>query len=155
VDEDFMRAAIEKAREGVSRGQTPFGACVVKDGRIVSSAYNTVWEDVDITAHAEVTAIRQACSKLKTVDLSGCVIYSTCEPCPMCFSAIHWAGIEKIVYGATIGDAKKAGFSELKICNADMKEFGCSPVKILGGFMREEALDLFKQWSQRKDKKVY
>ncbi|MBM3308788.1 MAG: nucleoside deaminase [Candidatus Altiarchaeales archaeon] len=158
-----MKAAVAKTKEGIKKGQTPFGACIVKDGKIVSCAHNTVWKDTDITAHAEINAIRQACRKLsrripgrgKTVNLENCVIYSTCEPCPMCFSAIHWAKIDKIIYGATILDAKKAGFSELKICNADMKEFGCSPVKILGGFMREEALELFKQWSKRKDKKVY
>jgi len=154
-DETFMKAAVAKTKEGIKKGQTPFGACIVKDGKIVSCAHNTVWKDTDITAHAEVNAIRQACKKLKTVNLENCVIYSTCEPCPMCFSAIHWAKIDKIIYGATIPDAKKSGFSELKICNADMKELGCSPVKILGGFMREEALGLFEEWSKRKDKKVY
>src|SRR6266516_4264518 len=94
-DPRFMWLAIEKAKEGIARGQTPFGAC--------------------ITRHGEVVAIRQACKTLGTIDLSGCVIYSTCEPCPMCFSACHWARISTIVYGARIEDARASGFHELPI----------------------------------------
>ena len=106
VDEKFMRLAINKAKQGIKQGQTPFGACISKDGEVISCVHNIVWESLDITAHAEISAIREACKKLNTVDLSGCVIYSTCEPCPMCFSACHWAKISKIVYGAQIEDAK-------------------------------------------------
>ncbi|WP_230740276.1 nucleoside deaminase [Methanooceanicella nereidis] len=154
-DEFFMRAAIEKAREGIKEGQTPFGACIVKDGKIISSAHNLVWENTDITAHAEIIAIREACEKLNTIDLSGCEIYTTCEPCTMCFSACHWAKIGKIVYGALIEDAKKAGFSELTIPNEDMKRLGNSPVEIVGNFMRGEALELFREWEKKGVKRVY
>jgi tRNA(Arg) A34 adenosine deaminase TadA len=155
ADEKFMLAAIKKTRDGIKKGQTPFGACIVKKGRILSCTYNTVWKDNDITAHAEVNAIRQACKKLKTVDLTGCSIYSTCEPCPMCFSAIQWARIPKIYYGASIADAKKAGFNELNISNEKMKKLGKGKVKITKGLLKEECIALFEAWSKRKDKKTY
>lgn len=150
-----MRLAIVKAKEGIEKGQTPFGACIVRDGEVISCAHNEVWKRMDITAHAEICAIREACKKLGTVDLSGCVIYSTCEPCPMCFSACHWAKIPKIVYGARIEDAKKLGFSELTISNEEMKSQGNSSIEVIGDFLREEILELFKLWSKREDKRVY
>ncbi|MHC4755582.1 MAG: nucleoside deaminase, partial [Planctomycetota bacterium] len=121
-DEKFMTMAIEKAKEGFGNDNSPFGACIVKDGEVVSCEHNIVWQSTDITAHAEINAIRKACEKLNTIDLSGCVIYSTCEPCPMCFTACHWAKISTIVYGASIPDAKNAGFSELAISNEKMKQ---------------------------------
>ncbi len=155
ADEKFMRLAIEKARKGIMKGQTPFGACIVKGGKVVSCVHNTVWKTTDITSHAEIHAIRVACKKLRTIDLSGCILYSTCEPCPMCFSACHWAGISKIVYGARIEDAKRSGFSELTISNKRMKGFGNSPIKIVSDFLRQENLELFKLWSQQKDRRAY
>ncbi len=155
IDEKFMRFAIDKAREGIRNGQTPFGACIVKDGKIISCVHNLVWKSMDITAHAEIHAIRDACKKLNTIDLSGCVIYSTCEPCPMCFSACHWAKISKIVYGTKIEDAKNFGFSELTISNKKMKQSGNSSIEVIGDFLLEENLKLFKLWSKRKDKRVY
>ncbi|HHQ45235.1 MAG TPA: nucleoside deaminase [Candidatus Altiarchaeales archaeon] len=154
-DEEFMRKAVEKVREGIRLGQTPFGACIVKDGRIVSRAHNTVWIDGDITAHAEINAIRKACKKLGTVDLSGCVIYSTTEPCPMCFSACHWAKIDKIVYGAKISDAADSGFSELSIPNERMKMEGGSDVEIVGGVLGEECRRLFGEWKGNGEAKTY
>jgi len=151
----FMRLAIAKANAGILRGQTPFGACIVKDGRVVSCEHNVVWKTCDITAHAEIQAIRVACRKLKTVDLSGCVIYSTCEPCPMCFSACHWARISKVVYGTSIADAKRAGFNELAISNTKMKKQGKSPIKLVRGCLLKENGKLFKCWNDRSQKKVY
>lgn len=153
--EKCMRLAIHKAREGIENGQTPFGACIVKGKEVISCTHNIVWQTMDITAHAEVNAIREACKKLSTVDLSGCVIYSTCEPCPMCFSACHWAKIAKIMYGTRVDDAKKIGFNELTILNKEMKQFGNSPVEIAGDLLREENLELFKIWYNRTDKRVY
>ena len=155
TDEEFMRAAIEKAREGIGRGQTPFGACIVQDGKIIACEHNQVWENINITDHAEVKAIEVACEKLGTVHLSGCVIYATCEPCPMCFSAIHWARISKNYYGAKIEDAKELGFSELTISNEKMKEMGNSHVEIVGGFLKEECLELFKEWASQEYKRIY
>ena len=154
-DEKFMAAAIDAATEGVEAGQTPFGACIVRDGEIVTAAHNAVWSDTDITAHAEVQAIRAACRKLNTIDLTGCVIYSTCEPCPMCFAACHWAKISKIVFGARIADAEKAGFSELPISNEQMKTLGRSGVKIAGDFLRNECIKLFETWVGRGDNRPY
>ena len=155
TDEKFMRLAIEKAKEGIIKGQTPFGVCISKEGEAISCVHNIVWESMDITSHAEIHAIREACKKLNTVDLSGCVIYSTCEPCPMCFSACHWAKISKIIYGTRIEDAKKLGFSELTISNEKMKQLGNSPITIVGNILRDENLELFKLWSEQEIKRVY
>jgi len=151
----FMGLAINKAKQGIRKGQTPFGACIVKEGKVVSCAHNIVWQSHDITAHAEINAIRQACRKLKTIDLSGCVIYSTCEPCPMCFSACHWARISEIIYGADIDDAKHFGFHELKISNVILKRLGKTKVKIQKHFLCEENLDLFRLWKKSDKRKAY
>ena len=154
-DERFMSAAIAAATEGIEAGQTPFGACIVRDGEIISTAHNSVWSNTDITAHAEIQAIRNACRKLDTVDLAGCVIYSTCEPCPMCFAACHWAKISKIVFGARIADAEQAGFSELTISNEQMKTLGHSGIEIVGDFLRDECVKLFGAWAGREDNQLY
>ena len=146
TDIEAMRMAIGAAREGIRKGQSPFGACIVKDGRAVSCTHNHVWLRTDCTAHAEVCAIRDACEKLGAIDLSGSVIYSTCEPCPMCFSAIHWARISRIVFGARIADARAAGFNELGIANEKMKLLGESPVQITAEFLRRECVGLFALW---------
>lgn len=154
-DEKFMQMAIDKAREGVDNGQTPFGACIVKNDKVISCDHNIVWESTDITAHGEIHAIRSACHNLKNIDLSGCTIYSTCEPCPMCFSAIHWARIDKIIYGARIEDAQRFGFNELTVSNHLLKELGVSKVQIIGDFMRKENVKLFEYWDSKPDKKTY
>ncbi len=154
-DEDFMRMAIEKSRESVREGQTPFGAVIVKEGRVLAKEHNRVWADMDITAHAEMVAIRRACKELGTIDLSGCTIYSSCEPCPMCFSAIHWAKIDRIVYGARISDAKEHGFNELPIYNQKMAKMGESEVEVIGDFLRKEALMAFEAFSRKAKDKVY
>ncbi len=154
-DTEFMKLAIGKAILGIDQGQTPFGACLVKDGRPVVSAHNVVWATTDITAHAEINVIRQACAQLQTVDLSGCTIYSTCEPCPMCFSAIHWANIGRIVYGVAISDAKAAGFDELEISNGQLKDLGRVPIHIEGGILKDECIELFARWQLRPGHQVY
>lgn len=153
--ERFMQLAIDKTMEGADKGNTPFGACIVKDGKVIACCHNRVWADTDITAHAEIVAIREACTRLGTVDLAGAVLYSTCEPCPMCFSAIHWANIAKIFFGARIEDARDLGFNELTISNEMMKNEGKSPVEIEAGFMREENLALFEYWDGLEGKKTY
>ena len=144
--EDWMRHAIHAAREGIENGQTPFGAAIVRDGELIIAAHNIVWQATDITAHAEVTAIRDACRSLKSIDLTGCTIYSTCEPCPMCFSACHWARLERIVYGAAIADAAAAGFNELPVSNVELKRLGGSRVEIIAGILRDECRQLFELW---------
>jgi len=155
ADEKFMTLAINKAKQGIEKGQTPFGACIVRVGEVISCEHNIVWESTDITAHAEICAIRKACEKLGTIDLSGCVIYSTCEPCPMCFSASHWARISRVVYGADIEDAGRFGFSELFISNAQMKQLGQSNIEITAHLLRDDCIEIFGLWSERNDKRVY
>jgi tRNA(Arg) A34 adenosine deaminase TadA len=150
-----MRLAIAKAREGVAAGQTPFGACVVRGDELVVAAHNVVLRTTDITAHAEVTAIREACRALGTIDLGGCVIYSTCEPCPMCFSACHWANLDRIVYGASIADAAACGFRELSVSNEQLKRLGGSKVQIEAGFLRDEAVELFHEWLKTPGRRTY
>ena len=154
-DERFMRMAIGAARMGIENGQTPFGACVVRNGEMIACEHNAVWQQTDITAHAEIHAIRTACAVLKTIDLSGCVMYSTCEPCPMCFSAIHWARIDKICFGASIADAAHAGFRELTINNSVMRRKGGSKVEIRPGILRDECRQLFEEWKRRPERKAY
>jgi tRNA(Arg) A34 adenosine deaminase TadA len=154
-DEIFMKMAIAKARQGVDEGQSPFGACIVKNGEVVVCEHNVVWATTDITAHAEVHTIRQACRILKTIDLTGCEIYSSCEPCPMCFSAIHWARISRIVYGARIEDARESGFHELEISNEKMKKMGHSPIEIVSDVCRDEAVELFHYWLKKNGSKKY
>ena len=141
-----MRKAIEAAKRGITAGQTPFGSCLVKNGRVVAACHNTVWATCDPTAHSEINTLREACGKLKTIDLSGCVVYSTTEPCPMCFSACHWAKVDMIVYGAEIADAHAAGFNELTISNREMGAYGGSRVKVKGGVLRRECRRLFREW---------
>ncbi len=155
LDKEFMQKAISFAKKGIKSGQTPFGACIIKNDKVVACAHNVVWKTTDITAHAEIAAIRLACKKLKTIDLSDCTIYSTCEPCPMCFSACHWAKIKKIVYGAKISDAKKYGFNELCISNTTLKKKGKSPVKIIKNFMRKENIQVFELFNKNKNKRLY
>lgn len=154
-DARFMQVAIGKAREGIVHGQSPFGACIARGAEIVSSEHNVVWQTTDITAHAEVHAIRSAGAKLGTIDLSGCTIYSTCEPCPMCFGACHWAHLDRIVFGATIADAAAIGFKELSIPNDTMKKLGGSPIEIAGGFMAAECRALFEEWMRRGGRRTY
>lgn len=154
-DKEFMERAIQKTREGIAAGQTPFGAVIVHRGNVVAAAHNTVWKTTDPTAHGEVNAIREAALKLKTIDLSGCVMYTTCEPCPMCLTAIHWSKIERVVYGATIADAEKAGFSELTIPAVEMVKQGGSPLKVESGLLREACAALFDEWLSSGKAKTY
>ena len=155
LKQEYMLLAIAKARKNFkSLAGGPFGACIVKDGKVLSVAGNTVLKE-DATCHAEINAIRQASRRLKSFDLSGCVVYSTTEPCPMCFSAIHWARIDTIVYGTSILDAKKIGFFELSISCEKLNRLGSAKIKIIPGFLYEECLRLFQEWNKLENKQVY
>ena len=145
---DLMRLAIAKTREGIAAGQSPFGAILVKDGGVVASTHNTVWRDTDPTAHAEVNCLRAAAKALGTIELKGCTLYSTCEPCPMCLAAIHWAKVDRVVYGATIADAAAAGFAELHVHARSLAEMGRSPLVVEGGLLREDCSALFADWKE-------
>lgn len=151
---DFMRRAIELSVQSVGLGGGPFGAVIVKDGKIVAEASNRVTLDNDPTAHAEVNAIRQAVRSLGCFDLSGCDIYTSCEPCPMCLGAIYWAHLDHIYYGCNRKDAADAGFDddfiyrELSLAPADRE-------KVMEVLLPEESMAAFRMWKEKKDKKEY
>lgn len=153
--EEFMRMAIELSINNVNNNTGgPFGAVVVKDGKLVAKSANLVTTTNDPTAHAEVSAIRLACKELNTFDLSGCVIYTSCEPCPMCLGAIYWARIGKIFYANTKVDADEIGFSDKFIYDElDLPQQDRNlPVEQL---MREDALAAFNLWTKNETKKHY
>ena len=154
-DQDYMRLAIRKAQQGIAAGQSPFGSVIVRLGEVIAVTHNSVWRDTDPTAHAEVNCIRAATTALNTIFLHGCVLYSTTEPCPMCLAAIHWAKIERVVFGAMIADAAGAGFSELAVDAKVLARMGGSPLQVESGLLREECADLFRQWQTSGSAKPY
>ena len=151
----FMSLAIALAAENVSKTNGgPFGAVIVKDGEVLGRGINKVTSTHDPTAHAEVVAIREACATLSSFDLSGCEIYTSCEPCPMCLGAIYWAKIEKLFYGATKDDAAKAKFIDAELYEQfrlpkDQRTIASVQM------MRDEALKVFDQWNSTDDKIHY
>ena len=153
-NEKFMRLAIKKSLESVDNGGGPFGAVVVKDGEVVAVASNSVTLDNDPTAHAEVNAIRMACKKLGTFDLSGCEIYASCEPCPMCLASIYWARIGKLYYANTKVDADKIGFSDSFIYEEFAKPESERSIKVVK-MLRSEAIKAFENWEKKEDKIDY
>ena len=155
TDEQYVQLAIQKAREGIAVGQSPFGAVVIRDGHVVAAAHNTVWRDGDPTAHAEINAIRQAAAALRSIDLGVCTMFTTCEPCPMCLAAIHWSRIIRVVYGATIADAAAAGFSELHVPAEELARAGGSGLRVEAGPLREECRELFELWRKSGTNRAY
>ena len=145
-DEEFMRLAFAKAREGIEKGQLPFGAVIVNGDKVISSAHNTIYEDTSIISHAETNAIVDACQKTGRIDLSGYTLYSTCEPCPMCFGACVLANISRLVYSARLGDGIIPGFSMLTIMNDELKSAGNARIEVVGDCLREEGVGLFEIW---------
>jgi tRNA(Arg) A34 adenosine deaminase TadA len=145
----LMNDAIRACQRGIAAGQSPFGAAIATAaGELIIATHNKVRLTCDITAHAEITAIREACAKLGKIDLSGCVMASTCEPCPMCASAIHWARLDAVVFGANIADADSAGFNELALPIQQVYSQGGSRVIVHADVLRNECCDLFRQWLQ-------
>ena len=153
-NKEFMREAIRLADESVKHGGGPFGAVIVKDGEIIAGCSNSVTINNDPTAHAEVNTIRKACQQLKTFDLSGCTIYSSCEPCPMCLGAIYWARIGHIYYGGTRKDAREIDFADDFIYEELDKPMSERTVPI-EPLLHEEALHPFRLWQQKDDKTAY
>ena len=153
-DKEFMREAIRLANQSVAQGGGPFGAVIVKDGKIIAGSSNSVTIDNDPTAHAEVNTIRKACQKLGTFDLSGCTIYTSCEPCPMCLGAIYWARIGKIFYGNTRKDARDIDFADDFIYEELDLPMEKRTVPILP-LLRDEALHTFRLWTEKTDKIEY
>lgn len=123
----LIRQAIEQAQKGIRDGQTPFGAVIANDrGEIIVQANNTVRADCDSTGRAAINAIRLACRKVGSIDLSGYMMIATCEPCPMCAAAVHWARLDEVVFGATIDHAKRGGFQELSLACRTLYETAAS-----------------------------
>ncbi len=154
TNKELMRRAIELSKQSVRNGGGPFGAVIARNGEIIAEGSNCVTIDTDPTAHAEVSTIRKACKALNTFDLSGCEIFTSCEPCPMCFGAIYWAHLDKIYMGNDRKDAAKIGFDDDFIYQeialpADKRN---KPSEIL---LRDEALEAFKMWDEKEDKTEY
>ncbi len=144
---DIMHHAIKAARAGLKNGESPFGAAIATlDGRLIVASHNTVRSRTDATAHAEINTIREACRLLGTIDLSGHVMATTCEPCPMCASAIHWANLDAVSYGACIADADAAGFRELAIACETVFAAGGGRIRIEANVLTEDCRALFDEW---------
>lgn len=151
----LMRLAIAKCREGLAQGQSPFGCAIALGDRVMAVAHNTVAQTVDITAHAEINALREACRGQSQIFLEGAVVATTCEPCPMCMAALHWARVDTVYFGASIEDAAQAGFNELRLPAAELLRLGDSGVKLVGGIEREACRQLFDTWLANPDRTVY
>lgn len=153
-DAHFMELAIKLSDENVDNGGGPFGAVIVRDNEIIATGTNRVVPNTDPTAHAEVTAIRNACQKLGTFKLAGCTVYSSCEPCPMCLSALYWAGVDRICYGNTKTDAKAIDFDDSFIYDQLELNYSQRSIKC-EHFMRDKAIKVFEKWQNKEDKTKY
>ena len=150
----FIKIAAKEAFRGIRKNEGgPFGAVIVKDSKIISKAHNLVLKTNDPTAHAEVNAIRKASKKLGRFDLNDCEIYASCEPCPMCLSAIYWARIKKVYYGCSEKDAEKLGFDDRKI--NDIFNGNKNEAINMEQIKREECLKPFDEFMNKKDKIIY
>ncbi|SVA27381.1 uncharacterized protein METZ01_LOCUS80235 [marine metagenome] len=150
----FMLKAIELSIKSAETIGGPFGCVIVKNNKIISEGSNKVTSTNDPTAHGEIVAIREACLKLNTFNLSGCELYSTCEPCPMCLSAIYWSHIDKIFYANTRDDAKNIDFDDSFIYSEINKKIGDRKIQMIQ-MLRDEALKAFKIWDEKVDKIKY
>ncbi len=154
-DKKFMRRAIAKAEEGMNKNAGgPFGCVIVKDDEIIAEAHNCVTSANDPTAHAEIVAIRKACERLNTFQLDDCTVYTSCEPCPMCFGAIYWARPKQVYYALTKQDAASIDFDDQFIYDELEKKVADRDLEFTG-LLRNEALPLFEKWSKKSDKKAY
>ncbi|HPF89032.1 MAG: nucleoside deaminase [Flavobacteriales bacterium] len=154
-DLDYIRAAIALAREGMERGDGgPFGCVIVKNGVIIGRGNNRVTSSNDPTAHAEVVAIREACRQLGSFQLDGCVLYTSCEPCPMCLGAIYWARPDRIVFAGTRGDAADAGFDDQLIYDELPLPYADRRIRT-EHVLRDEAKAIFEAWKAKEDKVAY
>ena len=154
-DQHWMRLAVEQARKGIASGGSPFVAVVVRGDELVSANHNEVWHTTDPTAHAEIVAIRRAAAKLKSITLAGCRMYTTCEPCPMCASAIHWCRLDAVYCGATIADAQTAGFNELTLAIEELYRRGGSKVQVHRNLLSPECAALFQEFLKRNPDRLY
>lgn len=154
-DKKLMQRAIELAEQGMdSNSGGPFGCAIAKDGEIIGEGCNRVTSTNDPTAHAEIVAIREACQKLGAFQLDGCVIYTSCEPCPMCLGAIYWARPERVYFACTREDAADIGFDDDFIYEELEKSNSERHLQIVN-LMRDEALTVFQKWAKKPDKQEY
>ena len=153
--EELMQSAIDKCRAGLVAGQSPFGCAIARGDELLSCSHNTVALTTDITAHAEVNALREACRQAGNILLDGAIVATTCEPCPMCMAALHWARVDTVYYGASIADAASAGFNELQLSGQDLLRLGGSKVKLIPGVLTEECKNLFGEWLANPGRVVY
>jgi len=151
---EFMNRAIELSIESVNKGGGPFGCVIVKDEKIVSEGSNKVTSSKDPTAHGEIVAIREACKKINNFSLSGFELYSSCEPCPMCLSAIYWARIDKVYFANTRQDAQKIDFDDSLIYSEFQKNLDKRKIPMVQ-MMRSEAIKAFELWDKKTDKVKY
>ena len=154
MSNEFMKRAIELSIKSANSGTGPFGAVIVKDNKIISQGFNTVTSSNDPTSHAEISAIRKACTDLNNFSLEGCDLYTTCEPCPMCLSAIYWARLDKVYYANTRSDAQKIDFSDALIYEELNKSIKDRKIP-MHQMMRNEALKAFEIWDKKEDKVKY
>lgn len=155
MNQSFLREAIRLSVEKSQAGEGgPFGAVIVQNGQIVGRGWNRVTSTNDPTAHAEIVAIRDACSRLGTFSLAGCEIYTSCEPCPMCFAAIYWARLQRIYYAATSEDATAAGFDDAPFYRQLTLPPGERSIEMVQD-LREEACEAFRAWMLKTDRMPY
>ena len=154
MNKEFMKMAIELSIESVNKKGGPFGCVIVKNNKVIAKGSNKVTSTNDPTAHGEIVAIREACKKLNNFNLNGSELYSTCEPCPMCLSAIYWARISKIYYANTREDAQKIDFDDSFIYSEFEKKVKERKIPMIQ-MMRNEALKAFELWDKKKDKVKY
>ena len=150
----FMTRAIELSIENVNLGGGPFGSIIVKNNKVIAEGSNKVTLNNDPTAHGEIVAIRAACKKLNNFTLNGCELYSSCEPCPMCLSAIYWARITKIYFANTREDAQKIDFDDSFIYSEFQKNINKRKIPMIQ-MMKNEALKAFELWNKKTDKVKY
>jgi guanine deaminase len=155
MNKDFMKKAIQLSQENMQKGAGgPFGAVIVKNGKVIGEGWNKVTSTNDPSAHAEVVAIREACKSINHFDLSGAEIYTSCEPCPMCLSAIYWARIDKIYYANTRQDAADIDFDDDFLYQEIPKDIKDRKVPMIQ-CCHDEALGVFKEWQNKQDKIPY
>lgn len=153
-DKIFLLKAVETASDGIANGGGPFGAVIVTNDKIISTAFNKVVLNNDPTAHAEILAIREAASILKTFDLSNCILYTSCEPCPMCLGAIYWSGIKRVVYACDRLDAENAGFNDKLIYDEITLEPSARKVTFLK-LSVDGSKKIFQKWDDLENKITY
>lgn len=153
--EELMQMAVDKCREGIASGNSPFGCAIAQGDQVLAVSHNIVLATIDITAHAEVTALRVACQKIGNIFLEGATVATTCEPCPMCTAALHWARVDTVYFGATIRDATDAGFNELSLSASKLLAMGGSSVKLVPELLRPQCQQLFHDWKKTPGTRSY